>query len=55
MPEYLDKLHKIDYDTSVHQRYLGSVDSTRDNGLRAIAHMVTEANRKAELEMEPVI
>ena len=55
MPEYLDELHKIDYDTSVHQRYLGSVDSARDNGLRAIAHMVTEANRKAELEMEPVI
>lgn len=55
MPDYLDKLHKIDYDTSWFQRYLGSADATRDNGLRAISNMVTEANRKAELDMEPVI
>lgn len=55
MPDYLDKLHKIDYDTSWFQRWLGSADAARDNGLRAISNMVTEANRKAELDMEPVI
>jgi len=37
------------------QRYLGSADSARDNGLRAISHLVSSANRKAELDMEPVI
>ena len=55
MPDYLDKLHKIDYDTGSFQRWLGSADSARDNGLRAISNMVTEANRQAELDMEPVI
>lgn len=55
MPDYLDQLHKIDYDTSWYQKAAGSADSARDNGLRAISHMVTKANREAELQMEPVI
>jgi hypothetical protein len=55
MVDYLDQLHKIDYDTSWYQKAAGSADSTRDNGLRAISHLVTKANREAELQMEPVI
>lgn len=48
---YVQKLEKIDFDTSRFAKNLGAADAAQDNAIRALAYLVNEANTKTNKEL----